>query len=117
MAGGRLYARADAVFVRGKRNQTQHTGEEWIKVSDRFGRWCWYRGVMAPADSKEVTVVADCSLFLTAESWHVCTGVNIGNYGDDGLEYSATSGVNGEVWFPANDNTQKRNENMRELDE
>lgn len=45
---------------------------------------------MAPADSKEVTVVADCSLFLTAESWHVCTGVNIGNYGDDGLEYSAT---------------------------
>lgn len=71
----------------------KHTGEEWIKVTDEFDRWCWYRGVVAPADSGEVTVLADCSMFVSAADWDICIGLNMGKYGDDGVEYSATRSV------------------------
>lgn len=91
---GQIQTLQESIFTNGTSFLPfKHTGEEWIKVTDQFNRWCWYRGVVAPAESNEITVLADCSLFLTAESWDVCVGVNVGSYGDDGVEYSATRSV------------------------
>lgn len=68
----------------------KHTGDDWIKITDNFGRWCWYRGVIAPPGSREMTVLADCSMFSSTEAWEVRIGTNIGCYGADGVKYSET---------------------------
>lgn len=71
----------------------EHTGEDWIRVTDEFDRWCWYRGVVAPDAAGEVTVMAESPMFSCSENWEVCIGTNMGTYGSAGVAYSETRSV------------------------
>lgn len=57
---------------------------------DEFDRWCWYRGVVAPDDTAEVTVMANSPMFGCSENWDVYIGTNTGTYGSEGVSYSET---------------------------
>lgn len=68
----------------------EHTDEDWIILTDVFGRWCWYKGVVAAVDALEVTVLATARMFDSTAEWDIFIATSVGRYSSAGVVYTAT---------------------------
>lgn len=52
----------------------QDTPFDWIEITDCYGRWAWYRGLVVDGDAEDATVLATWHMFSSCDEWDVYIG-------------------------------------------